>query len=257
MCVFVCVCSVLSMPRIPLLISWFSLSLVSLSSFRFLRRHWNHGRRLQLQRRASAIALPGTCHTARLGVPCPGRSNKYPGQQYREGSTAGCGQGFSGSHNYNDCRELSSLIAFVAVSFSVFGEGFCDFRKQNFIYIYALSILTHKKHLDQLVISKEKWYLLIFIQPSPQFLIWYFSSFLYPLPKGYSFSIFPIHSFPILLRICNLFLYLQHRLSTILDYERIIVLEQGRIVEDGNPRQLQQDASSLFHALLHKAGQSS
>lgn len=63
--------------------------------------------------------------------------------------------------------------------------------------------------------------------------------------------------FTMLFRICNLFLYLQHRLSTILDYERIIVLEQGRIVEDGNPRQLQQDASSLFYALLHKAGQSS
>ncbi|KAM8715850.1 hypothetical protein ACLKA7_002830 [Drosophila subpalustris] len=46
-----------------------------------------------------------------------------------------------------------------------------------------------------------------------------------------------------------------HRLSTILDYERIIVLEQGRIVEDGNPRQLQQQSSSLFHGLLYKGGQ--
>lgn len=51
--------------------------------------------------------------------------------------------------------------------------------------------------------------------------------------------------------ICFLF-YLQHRLSTILDYERIIVLEQGQVVEDGNPRQLQQQPSSVFHSLLHK-----
>ncbi|XP_030561712.1 ATP-binding cassette sub-family C member Sur isoform X1 [Drosophila novamexicana] len=43
-----------------------------------------------------------------------------------------------------------------------------------------------------------------------------------------------------------------HRLSTILDYERIIVLEQGQVVEDGNPRQLQQQPSSVFHSLLHK-----
>ncbi|KAH8377825.1 hypothetical protein KR093_007269 [Drosophila rubida] len=49
--------------------------------------------------------------------------------------------------------------------------------------------------------------------------------------------------------------FLQHRLSTILDYERIIVLEQGRIVEDGNPRQLQQQSDSIFHGLLSKGEQ--
>ncbi|KAH8273788.1 hypothetical protein KR044_000666 [Drosophila immigrans] len=51
------------------------------------------------------------------------------------------------------------------------------------------------------------------------------------------------------------FIYLQHRLSTILDYERIIVLEQGRIVEDGNPRELQQQSTSIFHGLLSKGDQ--
>ncbi|XP_051858147.1 ATP-binding cassette sub-family C member Sur isoform X1 [Drosophila albomicans] len=46
-----------------------------------------------------------------------------------------------------------------------------------------------------------------------------------------------------------------HRLSTILDYERIIVLEQGRIVEDGNPRQLQEQSGSIFYGLLNKGDQ--
>ncbi|KAH8334240.1 hypothetical protein KR059_007880 [Drosophila kikkawai] len=43
-----------------------------------------------------------------------------------------------------------------------------------------------------------------------------------------------------------------HRLTTILDYDRLIVLDQGRIVEDGNPRMLQQLPGSIFHSLLEK-----
>ncbi|KAH8249165.1 hypothetical protein KR032_006949 [Drosophila birchii] len=43
-----------------------------------------------------------------------------------------------------------------------------------------------------------------------------------------------------------------HRLTTILDYDRLIVLDQGRIVEDGNPRVLQQQPGSIFHSLLEK-----
>ncbi|XP_016965404.2 ATP-binding cassette sub-family C member Sur isoform X2 [Drosophila biarmipes] len=43
-----------------------------------------------------------------------------------------------------------------------------------------------------------------------------------------------------------------HRLTTILDYDRLIVLDQGRIVEDGNPRELQQLPGSVFRGLLEK-----
>jgi ABC-type multidrug transport system fused ATPase/permease subunit len=43
---------------------------------------------------------------------------------------------------------------------------------------------------------------------------------------------------------------LQHRLSTILDYDRVIILENGAIVEDGNPRQLQDNKLSKFHEML-------
>ncbi|EDW52361.1 GM11960 [Drosophila sechellia] len=44
----------------------------------------------------------------------------------------------------------------------------------------------------------------------------------------------------------------RHRLTTILDYDRLIVLDQGRIVEDGNPRELQQLEGSVFRGLLEK-----
>ncbi|KAH8410623.1 hypothetical protein KR009_007046 [Drosophila setifemur] len=43
-----------------------------------------------------------------------------------------------------------------------------------------------------------------------------------------------------------------HRLTTILNYDRLIVLDQGRIIEDGNPRVLQQQQGSVFYSLLQK-----
>ncbi|XP_033235780.1 ATP-binding cassette sub-family C member Sur isoform X2 [Drosophila pseudoobscura] len=43
-----------------------------------------------------------------------------------------------------------------------------------------------------------------------------------------------------------------HRLITILDYDRLIVMENGRIIEDGNPRKLQQLPGSAFQRLLQK-----
>jgi ABC-type multidrug transport system fused ATPase/permease subunit len=46
------------------------------------------------------------------------------------------------------------------------------------------------------------------------------------------------------------FFFLQHRLSTILNYDRVIILENGKIVEDGNPRQLQENKSSKFHEMV-------
>ncbi|SPP85605.1 ATP-binding cassette sub-family C member Sur [Drosophila guanche] len=43
-----------------------------------------------------------------------------------------------------------------------------------------------------------------------------------------------------------------HRLTTILEYDRIVVMESGRIIEDGNPRTLQQLPGSAFQRLLEK-----
>lgn len=42
-----------------------------------------------------------------------------------------------------------------------------------------------------------------------------------------------------------------HKLDTVLDYDRVILLDQGRVVELGNPRELLADGSSRFHQLYH------
>lgn len=40
-----------------------------------------------------------------------------------------------------------------------------------------------------------------------------------------------------------------HRLNMVIDYDRVVVMDQGRIVEMGNPRLLSQQVGSRFHAL--------
>ncbi|PMB73848.1 Canalicular multispecific organic anion transporter 2 [Beauveria bassiana] len=42
-----------------------------------------------------------------------------------------------------------------------------------------------------------------------------------------------------------------HRLNMIIDYDRVVVMDQGRIVEMGSPRLLSQQEGSQFHALWH------
>ena len=42
-----------------------------------------------------------------------------------------------------------------------------------------------------------------------------------------------------------------HRLSTVVDLDRILVLEQGRIVEKGTPQELLNDKSSYFYRMYH------
>ncbi|XP_067139263.1 multidrug resistance-associated protein 1-like [Centruroides vittatus] len=45
-----------------------------------------------------------------------------------------------------------------------------------------------------------------------------------------------------------------HRLHTIMDSDRVIVLENGRIVENGNPDVLLQNSQTMFHSMAKDAG---
>ncbi|PRD28879.1 UNVERIFIED_CONTAM: Abcc2 [Trichonephila clavipes] len=45
-----------------------------------------------------------------------------------------------------------------------------------------------------------------------------------------------------------------HRLYTVLDYDRILVMENGKIAEDGKPEALLENPSSLFYQLAKSAG---
>jgi ABC-type multidrug transport system fused ATPase/permease subunit len=42
-----------------------------------------------------------------------------------------------------------------------------------------------------------------------------------------------------------------HRLTTIMDYDMVICLENGRVVEYANPRELLKDPESMFSALFN------
>lgn len=50
-------------------------------------------------------------------------------------------------------------------------------------------------------------------------------------------------------------LVLQHRLSTLLDCDRIIVLENGKVIEDGSPSQLLRFDNGIFSLMLQAASQ--
>lgn len=47
-----------------------------------------------------------------------------------------------------------------------------------------------------------------------------------------------------------------HRLSTLVDFDRVIVLDSGRLVESGNPSELLKDQSSIFSKLHRGSSQS-
>ena len=45
-----------------------------------------------------------------------------------------------------------------------------------------------------------------------------------------------------------------HRLNTIMDYDQVMVLDQGRLIEFATPEALLADETSLFHKMAKDAG---
>ena len=45
-----------------------------------------------------------------------------------------------------------------------------------------------------------------------------------------------------------------HRIATILDYDKVLVLEQGRLLEEGRPSDLLRDGGSTFYGMAREAG---
>lgn len=48
----------------------------------------------------------------------------------------------------------------------------------------------------------------------------------------------------------------QHRLTTLLNYDRIIVMENGKIVEEGTPDELRHKVGGKFSSMLYTSIQS-
>jgi ABC-type multidrug transport system fused ATPase/permease subunit len=46
-------------------------------------------------------------------------------------------------------------------------------------------------------------------------------------------------------------LIVAHRLATVLDCDRVLLLDGGRIVESGAPRELARDTTTRFHTLVN------
>ncbi len=46
-------------------------------------------------------------------------------------------------------------------------------------------------------------------------------------------------------------LIIAHRLTTVMDVDRLLVIDNGKIVEEGSPRKLLKDTTSYFHKLVH------
>ncbi len=53
----------------------------------------------------------------------------------------------------------------------------------------------------------------------------------------------------------SLVLVIAHRLSTVVEYDRIVVLDDGRIVESGHAHVLLSNPSGLFRRMVDDAGE--
>lgn len=42
---------------------------------------------------------------------------------------------------------------------------------------------------------------------------------------------------------------ISHRLKSVVDFDRVLMLDSGRLIEDGSPKDLLSDAASAFKAL--------
>lgn len=45
-----------------------------------------------------------------------------------------------------------------------------------------------------------------------------------------------------------------HRLASVLECDRVIVMDGGQAVEQGNPHDLLKDSSSMFYSMYHAGG---
>ena len=55
----------------------------------------------------------------------------------------------------------------------------------------------------------------------------------------------------------TMLLKVAHRLNTIMDYDRVLVMEDGRVVEFGTPRELLEGEGGVFGGLVDSTGRES
>ena len=49
-------------------------------------------------------------------------------------------------------------------------------------------------------------------------------------------------------------LTIAHRLETVMDYDNIIVMDKGKVAEQGSPRELLKDEGGIFSAMVNATG---
>ena len=52
-------------------------------------------------------------------------------------------------------------------------------------------------------------------------------------------------------------LTIAHRLETVMDYDKIIVMDKGKAAEQGSPRELLKDEGGIFSAMVNATGPNS
>jgi len=88
----------------------FVISIFNVIIFVLSFRNGDLWRRGQPECWPSSALVPGTCHTAGIRLPGPGRGHQCPGQQHGECPPQGGGSGLPGPHHHYHCRESMQLI---------------------------------------------------------------------------------------------------------------------------------------------------